>query len=195
MPPQVNPCGPGTRSIANQTCNEVEEAKSKEPEKRSAESEKDLSTRTDAPAHRATPKEVANRIAELSTQAAGQQAALNRKLDDGRGKPPSAEASAEVMRDFREINTDDGRGKPPSAEASAEAMSYFREVNTDDGRGKPPSAEASAEAMSYFREVNTDDGRGKPPSAKGSAEVMRDFREINSDDGRGKPSGAKVRKR
>jgi len=43
MPPQVNPCGPGTRSIANQTCNEVEEAKSKEPEKKSAETEKDLS--------------------------------------------------------------------------------------------------------------------------------------------------------
>jgi len=166
MPPQVNPCGPGTRSIANQTCNEVEEAKSKEPEKKSAETEKDLSGRTDATARRATPKEVANRKAELSTQAAGQQAALNRKLDDGRGKPPSAEASAEVMRDFREVNGDVSRGKPPGAEASAEAMLYFREVNSDDGRGKPPGAEASAKVMRDFREVNGDVSRGKPPNSE-----------------------------
>lgn len=38
MPPQVNPYGPGTKSIANETCNQAEEAKSKELEKKSTES-------------------------------------------------------------------------------------------------------------------------------------------------------------
>ena len=115
---------------------------------------------------------------------------------------PSAEASAEVMKDFREVNGDDlmepsaetGRGKPPSAADSAEVMNDFREVNGDVGRGKPPSAESSAEVMQIFREVNGDElmapGRGKPPSAADSADVMNDFREVNGDVGRGRPPSA-----
>jgi len=66
MPPQVNPCGPGSGSISNQTCNQVEEAKSKEPEKKPAESQRDSSTSHSAPPHRATPKEAASRKAELA---------------------------------------------------------------------------------------------------------------------------------
>lgn len=74
---------------------------------------------------------------------------------------PSEAASAEVMKDFREVNGDDelmtpsfAQGKPPSAADSAEIMQDFREVNGDVGRGKPPSAEASAEVMKDFWEVN-----------------------------------------
>jgi hypothetical protein len=92
---------------------------------------------------------------------------------------PSAEASAEVMQMFREVNGEEGRGAPPSPEASAEVMQMFREVNGEPGRGRPPSAESSAEVMNDFREVNGDIGRGRPPSAESSAEVMKDFWEVN----------------
>jgi hypothetical protein len=109
---------------------------------------------------------------------------------------PSAEASADVMKDFREVNGDDlmepagaetGRGKPPSAADSAEVMKDFREVNGDIGRGKPPSAADSAEVMKDFREVNGDVGRGKPPSGADSEEVMQMFREVNEEPATKKP--------
>ena len=83
---------------------------------------------------------------------------------------PSAEASAEAMKDFREVNGDDlmqpeaGVGKPPSKEAMADVMNDFREVNGDIGRGKPPGPELQAEIMQMFREVNGDPAPRKPVS-------------------------------
>jgi hypothetical protein len=81
MPPQVNPCGSGTRPIANQTCDQAEEAKSKEPEKKPAQQQSETSKNDGPKPYRATSKEASNRKVELSTQATAQQAALNGKLD------------------------------------------------------------------------------------------------------------------
>jgi hypothetical protein len=41
------------------------------------------------------------------------------------------------MNDFREVNGDVGRGRPPSAESSAEVMQMFREVNEEPATKKP----------------------------------------------------------
>ena len=143
MPPQLE--GPGCRPgpIATQKTGEAEEVKSNECEKKPPEEHKEASTGTTGQ-YRASQKEANNRKAELAARGVSQQTALTGKLKtvrSGNEKPPNAEVSAEVMRDFREVNSDTGRGKPPNAEVSAEVMGDFREVNDDAGRGKPHNAE------------------------------------------------------
>lgn len=81
MPPQVNPAGCGP--IHNQKSSGVEEAKSCEPDKKTAEPQKESAAASTSAPHRATPEEVSARKAELEAGGVSQKTALTGKLNAG----------------------------------------------------------------------------------------------------------------
>lgn len=134
---------------------------------------------------------------------------------EAKGHAPSAEAQAEAMDMFREVNGEQGRGHAPSKQAQAEAMDMFREVN---GPAKSEPQKRSLDEITADLEVgpaaapttagpqkrNLDEivadvegpasapAQGHAPSKEGQAEAMRLFREVNGEPAAHAPNKAKL---
>jgi Ca2+-binding RTX toxin-like protein len=92
MASQVGKAGDGPGPVVTNTGGEgVEEVKSQEAEKKSAEPQKEASKNEVALPYRATAKEASNRKAELGAGGASQKSTLNRQLDEKKGATKKAE--------------------------------------------------------------------------------------------------------
>jgi hypothetical protein len=80
MPPQVNPAG--CVPIRNQAPSGAEEINQCEPEKKQAEPQKESAAANTTAPHRATPKEVSHKKAEMKASSTTQQIKLNQQLNE-----------------------------------------------------------------------------------------------------------------
>jgi Ca2+-binding RTX toxin-like protein len=91
MASQVGRAGDGSGPVATNVGEGVQEIKSQEVEKKSAEPHKETSQNEVALPYRATAKEASNMKAELGAGAASQKSTLNRQLDEKKGATEIAE--------------------------------------------------------------------------------------------------------
>lgn len=130
MPPQVNPAGCGP--IHNQESSGVEEAKSCEPEKKTAEPQKDSAAASTSTPHRATPKEVSARKAELEAGGVSQKTALTGKLNAGvsanEKAPTTANRTAARLWDSAKQTIPEFTAVAPGVLKAAEVAAKFKEL-------------------------------------------------------------------
>ncbi len=150
MPPQVHKAGAEAGPVVQQSPAGVEQVKSSEPEKKPTEQQTETS-KNDAPKpYRATSKEASNRKAELSTQAAAQQAALNGKLErkaaksEKAAKPATSKEDAKLIELAKKANADVMKGM-----SDAKAIDLLHKANAHvmDGMGK------AQEITKHYREA------------------------------------------
>lgn len=146
MPPQVNPAGSGCGPIQNQTSTGVEEVKSCETEKKTAEPQKDSSAASTNTPHRATPKEASNRKAELAAGGVSQQMALNGKLDRKAAKSEKGTTQATSKEEAKLIEA--------AAKANATIMKGF-----SDAKSIKFAQQANDNVMDGIRKVQVDNLR------------------------------------
>jgi hypothetical protein len=157
MPPQVPGPGAGPSPIVQQSPAEVEEAKSSDLEKKSAEQQPETSKHDAPKPYRATSKEASNRKAELSTQGTAQQAALNGKLEKKAGQSEKAAQPSVSKEDSKVIDL----AKKANAEVmkgmnDAKVIDLAHQANAHvmDGLEKSRSMARQKEAETIATEAN-----------------------------------------
>lgn len=130
MPPQVNPTGCGP--IHSQSSSGAEEVKSCEPEKKTAEPQKESSAASTSTPHRATPKEVSAKKAELEAGGVSQKTALTGKLNTGPSANEKASTTASgthgSLWDSAKQMISETTAVAPGVLKAAEAAAKFKEL-------------------------------------------------------------------